>query len=188
MDHAAVDADLLRGLREGDADALAAAYAAHAPNVLRFLVRLTGRRDLAEDLFQETWVRLARHARRLEADTNLRAWLLTVARNLHRDHARWAGLDGERLEALARWWYLDASDRQAPESAAIAADVGARVERAMAQLPTSAREILSLVAGEGLAVEDAARALGLTPEAARQRLHRARAALAEILNRQEKTP
>jgi RNA polymerase sigma-70 factor (ECF subfamily) len=172
--------ELLARLRAGEGAAFTEAYELHAAPIFRFLVRLSGRRELAEDLFQETWIRLARHARTLRADTDLRAWLYAVARNLVRSHARWAVVDAARTAELARWWYLEAP-AEAPHEAAVGADAARRLERALARLPLAAREVLVLVAAEGLPVEEAARALGITPEAARQRLHRARAALARSL-------
>ncbi len=185
MRSCSVERELVDRLRAGEGAALTAAYEQHGEAILRFLVRLCRRRELAEDLFQETWVRLARHARRLEPDTQLRAWLYTVARNLHRDHARWAVLDGERLGTLASWWHLGATDANAPDEAARASATAARLERAIDRLPASGREVLLLVAGEGLSVDEAARVLVITPEAARQRLHRARAELARALSQKE---
>jgi RNA polymerase sigma-70 factor (ECF subfamily) len=178
--------ELVARLRAGDAAALSAAYDAHAAAIFRFLVRLCGRRDLAEDLFQETWLRLARHARGLRPDTELRAWLYAVARNLARSHARFGLAEARGVAALARWWYLDPRGG-APEDAAVAADAAARLERALARLPLAGREVLLLVAGEGLAVDEAARVLGITPEAARQRLHRARAELSKSLPEEDDT-
>jgi len=183
---AEIPSDLLARLRAGDAAAFSAAYELHAGPIFRFLMRLCGRRELAEDLFQETWLRLARHARRLRPDTELRPWLYAVARNLVRSHARFAVADAAGVAALARWWYLDARGAE-PENAAVAADEAARLERALARLPLAGREVLLLVAGEGLAVDEAARVLGVTPEAARQRLHRARAELAKSLPKEDES-
>jgi RNA polymerase sigma-70 factor (ECF subfamily) len=174
------DLDLVARLRAGDPAAFTAAYDGHADAIFRFLSRLCGGRAHAEDLFQETWMRLARHARTLRPDTNLRAWLYTVARNLARSHARWAGLDASSVAAVARWWYLP-QPGATPHDAAVASDAAARLQRAMERLPAAGREILLLVAGEGLAVDEAARILELSPEAARQRLHRARGVLADAL-------
>ena len=176
--------ELLARLRAGEAAAFSAVYEQHAAPIFRFLARLCGRRELAEDLFQETWLRLARNARNLRADTELRAWLYTVARNLVRSHARAALVDATGVAALARWWYLEASDA-APDEAAAAADAATRLERALGRLPLAAREVLLLVAAEGLAVDEAARLLGIKPEAARQRLHRARAELARSLPKED---
>jgi RNA polymerase sigma-70 factor (ECF subfamily) len=179
-------APLVARLRAGDAAAFSEAYDRHAAAIFRFLHRLCGRRELAEDLFQETWLRLARHARALRPDTELRAWLYAVARNLARSHARFALVDAAAVAALARWWYLvPPTQAAAPEAAAVAADAAARLERAVARLPAAQREILLLVAGEGLGADEAARVLGLRPEAARQRLHRARAELAKSLPKED---
>jgi RNA polymerase sigma-70 factor (ECF subfamily) len=174
------EADLVAGLRAGDSAAFTAVYARHGPAMFRFLVRLCGRRELAEDLFQELWVRVARHARRLRPDTQLGPWLYAVARNLVRSHARWSVGDAAGLAALARWWYFEAP-ASAPLDAAVAADAARRLEAGIARLPVSGREVLLLVVVEGLAVDDAARVLAITPEAARQRLHRARAELLRCL-------
>ena len=182
MGEDAASSKRLERLRAGDATAFSEIYELHAPAIFRFLSRLCRRRELAEDLLQETWLRLARHGRALRPDTEVRAWLYSVARNLARSHARWAVLDGQALAALGTWWYLAAAS-EAPHDAAVAADAARRLERAFARLPVTGREVLLLVAGEGLGVDEAARILGVTAEAARQRLHRARAALAASLPR-----
>jgi RNA polymerase sigma-70 factor (ECF subfamily) len=180
----ASSSELLARLRAGDDAAFTAIYEGHAALVFRFLLRLCGRRELAEDLFQETWIRFARHARTLRPDTEPRAWLYTVARNLVRSHARWAVVDAASVAALASWWYLEAPVAS-PHEAAVAADAGRALERAFARLPLAGREVLVLVAVEGLALDEAARVLGVTSEAARQRLHRARAELAAGLPKEE---
>ena len=81
--------ECVRALRNGDAAAFDAAYALYHRRIYDFLYRLSGRRDLAEDLFQETFIKLARHATTLREDTELGAWLFTVARNAYRSHRRW---------------------------------------------------------------------------------------------------
>src|SRR6516162_7853249 len=74
---------LVDRLRQGDADAFDAVYAAFNTRLFTFLVRLSRRRDVAEDLLEETWLRLVKHARRLQSDTRLGPWLFTVARHLN---------------------------------------------------------------------------------------------------------
>jgi RNA polymerase sigma-70 factor (ECF subfamily) len=171
---------LLEGLRRGDGAAFAGAYQRHSSEIFRFLRRLCGRRELAEDLFQETWIRLARHGRTLRADTNLRAWLFTVARNLFRSHARWAILDAATTAMPAGWWYLPAPGPR-PDDDAVARDTVSRLATAVERLPVSQREVLLLVVDQDLPIDDVARILGLTHEAVRQRLHRAREQLARTL-------
>ena len=70
------------GLRRGDPAAFDSVFAAYRRRLYGYLVRMTRRKDVAEDLLQETFLRLAQHARRLEATTRLGAWLFTVAHRL----------------------------------------------------------------------------------------------------------
>ncbi len=71
----AADAALTERLRRGDATAFDEVYRRYTPGLFAFLARLVGRAAIAEELLQETWMRLATHARALARDTNLRAWL-----------------------------------------------------------------------------------------------------------------
>jgi RNA polymerase sigma-70 factor (ECF subfamily) len=170
----AAEADLVAGFRRGEAAALRQIYAQFADRLFRFLVRLTGRVDVAEDLHQETWIAATRAASRLAVDTDLAAWLFTIARNKHRSHRRWQSVDQSRFESRAE---------PPPAAAAESHDPEARhdLERALAALPAIHREVLVLVGCEGLGQDQAAAVLGISPEATRQRLSRARAALAETI-------
>jgi RNA polymerase sigma-70 factor (ECF subfamily) len=170
---------LIDALRRGDAAAFDALYARYRARVLGFLVRLAGRRDVAEDLFQETWVKLARHAPRLAEDTDLAAWLFRVARNAWVSHRRWSMLDVSRLVALQD--EAPARTTGGGEERADAARAVARLEAAIASLPPASREVLLLVGVEGFEQEQAATILGISYAALRQRLARARAQLAEKL-------
>src|SRR5262245_46462826 len=78
-----IELALVAGLRQGDADAFDDVYRAFNTRLFTFLVRLSRRRDVAEDLLEETWLRLVKYARRLRPDTRLGPWLFTVARNLY---------------------------------------------------------------------------------------------------------
>jgi RNA polymerase sigma-70 factor (ECF subfamily) len=171
---------LIDSLRRGEGRAFDAAYAKYGARVYGFLLRLSGRRDVAEDLFQETWLRLARHATRLAEDTDLRAWLFAVARNAWVTYRRWSLLDVSRLVALEESAppVTAASD---PEARADAARRLERLERALAGLPVASREVLLLVGVEGFDQHEAAAILGISYDALRQRLARARAQLAESL-------
>lgn len=171
---------LIDALRRGDAAAFDALYARYRARVLGFLLRLAGRRDVAEDLFQETWVKLARHAPRLAEDTDLGAWLFRVARNAWVSHRRWSMLDLSRLVALQE--EVVAPPRPtSTEERTDAARAVARLEGAIASLPPASREVLLLVGVEGFGQEQAAAILGISYAALRQRLTRARAQLAAEL-------
>ncbi len=175
---------LVERLRQGEADAFDAVYAAFKVPLFTFLVRLSRRRDVAEDLLEETWLRLVTHARRLRPDTRLGPWLFTVARNLHTSHHRSRALEDAATAGLMTLWPVSL-DRSSPFEEAAASELERRLERAIAALPVASREVLLLVAVAGLDHADAADVCGLTPEALRQRLHRAREALTSALAREE---
>ncbi len=175
---------LVQGLRVGDAHAFDEVYAAFNAQLLTFLVRLSRRRDIAEDLLDETWLRLVRHATRLRADTRVGAWLFTVARHLYISYLRSRMLEDSVSGLMALW--PASPPRASPFDTTAANELERRVERALAALPLASREVLLLVGVAGLDQSDAADVCGITPAALRQRLHRAREALAIALEREER--
>lgn len=167
------------GLRAGQTAAFDATFAAYRARVFGYLARMTGRRDLAEDLTQDTFLRLARAARDLRPDTRLRSWLFAVAHNVLVSHARAARVTAALASELAE---QDAPTSPTPFQAVAETATQLRVERALALLPPAYREVILLVAIEGLPAAEAGAALGLSPEAVRQRLSRARAMLTPALD------
>lgn len=174
------DAELVAGLRAGEARALTLAYGRYRERVYSFLLRLCGRPADADDLFQETFVQLARHARRLHPGTELRAWLFTVARNRYLSHRRTALWRRLRL-ALFSSAVPAPADPATPHEVTAFSSTAQRLEHALGELPPPLREVLLLVGVEGLEQAAAARILGLTEAALRQRLSRARARLRTLI-------
>ena len=168
------DEEAVAWLRRRDPRGFDLAYAAHAARVRAFLLRLSGRKDVADDLLQHTFLRLAERGPELTAGSDLRAWLFTVARNAYfgRVRAMGAESDDAALEGLA----------------SPAPDVEARlllgdVERALGALRIEDRELLLLVGVEGMEPAQVARILDVDPATLRQRLSRARARLLASLER-----
>jgi RNA polymerase sigma-70 factor (ECF subfamily) len=175
------EATLVAGLRRGDPAAFDRVYAVYRPRLFAFLLRLSRTRTVAEDLLDETWLRLVRHAGSLRADTRLAAWLFTVARNLYWTHRRSSLLEqAAATDLLTLWPAREAGP--SPFDLASTGELGRRVERALAMLPPQHREVLLLVGYEDLTPTEAAAVCGVTAEALRQRLARARAALVEALD------
>lgn len=177
--------DLVAALRRGEPAAFDAAYARYRERIYGFLLRLSGSRCLADDLFQETFLRLARHALRLEPDTRLGPWLFTVARNCYRSYRRFALLDRQRLH---EYGLAPRPAGLSPHDQAASSESGRRLEAALQGLPLKYREVLLLVGVEGLALEEAAALLGLSAENLRQRLHRGRTMIRERLAAAEARP
>ena len=171
---------LVERLRHGDEAAFDAVYDAFNLRLFTFLLRLTRRHHVAEDLLEETWLRLVKHAHRLHADTRVGAWLFTVARNLHVSYVRSRLIEDSATAGLMTLWPFSI-DRTSPFEATAASELERRIERALASLPTASREVLLLIGVAGLDHADAADVCGITPEALRQRLRRARVMLAQAL-------
>jgi RNA polymerase sigma-70 factor (ECF subfamily) len=167
--------ELVRRVRAGDIDAFDAAHALFNTRLFNFLARLAGNRDVAQDLVEETWLRFVAHADRLELDTRLGPWLFSVARNLHVSYCRSRAVEMSRAEAGIGLW--PAIVPPSPFDAAVGHELERRLEAAIAGLPVAFREVLLLVAVEGLRPAEAAVVCGISPEALRQRLKRARALL-----------
>jgi RNA polymerase sigma-70 factor (ECF subfamily) len=174
---------LVAGLRAGDARAFDRVYAAFSPRLRAFLVRMARRSDVAEDLLQEVWLKVARACPSLSPDTRLAPLLFTVARNTFLSHRRWAMLDLSRLLTLST---DEAPFVRSPEEEALLGQETRAVEHALGRLVAADREVLLLVGVEGLPHQDVAVMLGVSDLAMRKRLSRARERLAEELANQQK--
>src|SRR5688500_18468256 len=95
---------LVERLRAGDPDAFEAVRACFNIRVFNFLARLSRRREVAEDLLEETWLRLVARAPHLHADTRLGPWLFTVARNLYISYRRSRMLEDSHAVGLIGLW------------------------------------------------------------------------------------
>ena len=167
------------GLRRGDPAAFDQVFAAYRRRLYGYLVRMTRRRDVAEDLLQETFLRLAQHGPRLAVDTRLAAWMFTVA---HRLVVSWARAQAVREQLAGDLPRREvAGEARSPLEAIADAQTQLAIERAFAALAPSYREVALLVGVEGLPPTEVAAILGLKPDAVRQRLSRARSQLADLL-------
>ena len=172
--------DLVTRLKAGDPAAFDELHAAFNVRLFTFLVRLSRSRDVAEELVEETWLRLVSHAGKLGADVHLGPWLFTVARNLYVSYCRSRLVEESHAPALMSLWPTG-TPRVSPFEATAANETERRIEAAIAALPASYREVLLLVGVEGLTPAEAALVCGVSPEALRQRLSRARALLEQRL-------
>jgi RNA polymerase sigma-70 factor (ECF subfamily) len=174
---------LVRALRARERGAFDRLYQRHQERIWAFLLRLTGRRDEAADLFQETWLAAARHAEHLEAESRLLPWLYTIARNKHRNARRFLLFDLRKRE-------LSALEPE-PERMDLEDEVESRqraeaLQRAFYALPDASREVLLLITIDGMSSADASVVLGLKEDAVRKRLSRARAELADAMAQLER--
>lgn len=146
----------------------AALWQTHSPRLLRYLLRLTGDRQTAEDLTQETFLQAIRHLRRAKtAPQNETAWLYTIATNLFRDQVR-------RKKRIA-WlpFNLRKHEEGVPDRSEGLAEQEL-VGRVLRSLPAETAAMLVLREAEGFSTHEVAALMGLEYEAARKRIARAR--------------
>ena len=181
-----LECSLIARLRDGDTAAFDAVYNSYNARLHRFLMRMSKRRELAEDLLEETWLRFVSASARLQPDTRLEAWLFTVARNLYVSYCRSRGREQSYASELLALW--PDSVAQSPLESAMSRQFERRLDDALAAIPPKYREAVLLVGEEGMRPADAAAACGVSAEAFRQRLSRARAMLNEFLELKEEIP
>lgn len=172
----AVDTDVAR-LRRGDVNALAELIARYQNRLYRYLLRLVRQPAEAEDLFQQTWLKVVEKIRSFDASRNFDAWLFTLARNLAIDHLRRVrpqSLDepvagDERAEtAVDRLTSGDA----APFERALASERRTQIGEAMTALPVIYREVLALRFEEEMKIEEIAQVTGTPLSTVKTRLRR----------------
>ncbi len=186
-DNDASDEALMTCLRDGDDNALAPLMARWEMPMKRYLARVVQNAHEAEELAQETFVKLYQSRVRFREGARFSPWLYAIAANLARNRLRW----WRRRPAVSLEAWTEFGGETADESSAGRAASGALEQReraeavraAVAALPVELREALVLCEYEGLAQAEAAAALGVTPKAVEMRLYRARAGLRNQLQR-----
>lgn len=126
----------------------------------------------AEDVLQQTWLEIYRHLAQFRGDAQFTTWATRIAVNAALAHARKQPVVAE---------IVDAPDLRTPDDAVETAQLGKLLERCLAELPQGNREVMVLRDVLELDTAETAAALGLSPEAVRVRLHRARSAVAASL-------
>jgi RNA polymerase sigma-70 factor (ECF subfamily) len=165
---------IARGLRRHDPDLLDRLIEQYQHRLLRYLVYLSGNRELAEDLFQETWIRVLERGGQYDGKHEFSTWLFAVARNLTIDYLRKknpVSLDGlmededhapvEPADTQPSAWEIVAQHEQAE-----------RIGVALVSIPAEYRETVVLRFQEGLALGEIATVTGARLGTVKSRLYR----------------
>jgi RNA polymerase sigma-70 factor (ECF subfamily) len=179
------DAELLAAARQGDAAALEALLVRYQPHLYRFGLRMCGNEDDAGDVAQESLISMARSLRDFRGDASVSSWLYTIARSFcikKRRRGKFAPAREESLDAPG----VDAAQRLAdpapsPEQTATNRELQHALTHAIDRLEPALREVLVLRDVEGLSAPEVARILGISVDAVKSRLHRARVAVRQAL-------
>jgi RNA polymerase sigma-70 factor (ECF subfamily) len=152
----------------------------HATPVFHFLCRMVGNEDDANDLAQETFVRVFKSRGSFRTNEKFSTWLFTIAANLARNHFRWRSrhpaisLEAENPETEQTLGSTLPSDAPTPNEQALAAERAAAIRAAVGKLSEDLREAIVLCEWEELSMAEAASILKTTPKAVESRLYRAR--------------
>jgi RNA polymerase sigma-70 factor, ECF subfamily len=168
-----VEAEIAR-LRRGDPEALGALLERYQNRLYRYLLRLVREPAAAEDLFQQTWIRVAEQARRYDPRRTFDAWLFTVAHNLAIDYLRRyrpESLDEALPSGESRQEHL-ASHAESALDRVIFDERAARLAGAMGGLPAVYREVLTLRFEEEMKLEEIATVLDAPLSTVKTRLRR----------------
>ena len=169
---------LLDRARQGDRAALEELLAQHAPAIYRFSLRMCRNAADAEDTLQDTLLAIAGHLGDFAGRASLSSWIFALTRSACTRRRR--GLKNRPAQNVEDAPQLRDA-RPNPEENAGQQELSAVLTAALEQLPEAYREVLLLRDMEGLSAAEAADALGVSVDACKSRLHRARQALREAL-------
>jgi len=184
------DEELMELYRRGSRDAFEELFARHHRRVVQFAYRMTGDQARAEEAAQEIFLRIARGASTWQHTAKFSTWMYTVARrttlNYIRDQKEEGGkvpiLPGEEADDGSPAVQVQGPAELNPEEMAWSAEIRERFIQALQRLPESHRAAFVLNRGDGLSYEEVAAVLGITTQAVKSRIFRAREMLMESLS------
>jgi RNA polymerase sigma-70 factor (ECF subfamily) len=184
------DQDLIERVLERDGRALEALFERYGEMIRRHLARMASDGAAAQDLLQETFLRVWTRAAQWDHRGSFKAWLYRIATNLALNHLRSARRRKEQpLEIAGEWdddadeyvspaWAIDA-DTPEPEDVLEMAERHERYRRLVDRLPEEKREVLHLVHEMEMSLQDAADELGIPEGTVKSRLYYAKQRLAQ---------
>jgi RNA polymerase sigma-70 factor (ECF subfamily) len=176
------DEELMSQVKMRKVDSFEALFARYRKPLFNFIFRMIGDFHKAQDIFQETFLRVFHHAQRYDESLNFPPWLYQIARNLCLEEIR----RQKRNEIISldegvERQPLKLSDRGTPDEELEAAETEQIVAEALLRLSEEQREVFLLRENHGLSYEEMSRITGLSVSAVKSCLHRARMALRNIL-------
>ena len=182
------DARLAAEFLSGETRAFTVLADRYHARLLNFIYRMIGDRDRAEDLVQETFVRVYRHLHRYDQNRKFSTWAYTIAGNLAKNELRNRSRNPMVLfQTIRKNWEADhrplewEDNRYRPDDLYRKRDLREKVEEAVAQLPEHHRVVFVLRELEGKTYEEISEITGVNLGTVKSRLNRARNAFAELI-------
>jgi RNA polymerase sigma-70 factor (ECF subfamily) len=177
---AAENTEIARGLQRRDPDLLDDLIEKYQHRLLRYLLYLTGQRELAEDFFQETWIRVLERGHQYDGRREFSTWLFTIARNLVIDNLRRrrpASLDSLADADDAASFDIPATAQPSAFDATVQREQNEQISAAMEHIAVEYRESLLLRFQEGMSLEEIASVTGAPLGTVKSRIYRGLSAL-----------
>jgi RNA polymerase sigma factor (sigma-70 family) len=175
---AASDSELMAAVRDGELGQLGVLFERHHVGLFNFFLRLTGNRQLSDDLVQEAFIRILKYRKSFRPPSEFRPWFYRLARNAAAAHFRKHGRD--RLPAG------EPEERTCASPLALAelerAENARLLRAALLRLPYERREVLLLSRFGELRYDQIAELLGCSAGAVKLRVHRAVRQLREVFD------
>jgi RNA polymerase sigma-70 factor, ECF subfamily len=172
------DEALVRSIADGDGRAFETLYMRHRSHVCRFLIRFIGNESVAEEMVNEVFLEVWRHAHRFEAKSRVTTWLRAIARYQALSVLRrrsGAEIDEDAAAAVA-----DPADD--PETTLDWRSRSAILKKCLTQLPAAQREVIDLFYYHDKSVEEVAGFVGVAASTVKTRMFYARNRMAYLLN------
>jgi len=164
---------LIRKAKRGDADAIEQLIRAHQKALYAFMLRMTGRPDVAEDVVQEAFVRVLRNLDRFDTRFRFSTWLFTIAKRLYMNQLQKHSPSFE--SELVESWRGSAGGPEGPVvENEVMQNAREAIDLALAGLSEQQREIVVLFHQQNWAISDIAEHLEMPEGTIKSHLHRAR--------------
>ena len=177
------EAQIASGLRRRDPEVLDALIEQYQHRLLRYLAHMTHNHATAEDLFQETWIRVLEKGHQYDGKSRFATWLMTIAHNVAIDHLRKkapASLD-EMRDTEDAVPFEPMANGPSPFEQAAASEDRARIQAALEKVSPIFREVLVLRFQEQMKLEEIAKLVGIPLATVKTRLYRGVMALRPVL-------
>jgi RNA polymerase sigma-70 factor (ECF subfamily) len=178
---ASSDESLLGRYRAGDSAAFEILYARHRHALYRFLLGLSGQAELADEVFQDTWLSLIRSGSQPQGRATFRTWLFQIARNRLIDHWRKHGVRQPLYEHYDEQLHAVSDDASDPEQLLSLSRDSLRLDSALQTLPADQREVFLLRAHGDLDLAQIASLTDTPLETVKSRLRYAQQKLRRLL-------
>ena len=163
----------MRALQAGRTSELGTLFERHHGRLYGFCYRMTGKSEVSEDMVQEVFVRILRYRDNFRPESDFRAWLFTLARNVCNDYFRRAKVRSIEIAVETEEHEEAPSLEPSPEIHVAEGEASERLHRALLQLPEADRELIVLARFEMVRQRELADYFGCTLSAIKTRLHRA---------------